>query len=198
MLREATRGCMGRFGCVQWAGVVITIFLFLLLPACGGHKPAGANPFPAKITLNPSLSASMQLGSTLIFTATAVNGTNANINPTFTFSLTPTSPGGILEISPSGNACAGSWNAPYYSVCTPAGVGVVQVTASALGATSPPTTIFVHPPVDNIQISVVPPVNPPPAACPTQVALPLACDLKFNSAGNYCLSQNQTLTLQAT
>ena len=149
----------------------------------------------------------MQLGSTMFFTATAVNGNNSSINPAFTFSLTPTSPGGILEISPSGNACAGSWNAPYYSVCTPAGVGVVQVTASALGATSPPTTVFVHPPVDNIQISVVPPVNQPPAACATQIALPLACQVPFNT-GNCttkngvfscsCLSQNQTQTLQAT
>jgi hypothetical protein len=189
---------MGRLQFFERGFIGVAILLSLFLPGCGGHKPPGANPFPAKITLTPVLSASMQLGSTLQFTATAVNGNNANINPTFTFSLTPTSPGGILEISPSGNACAGSWNAPYYSLCTPAGVGLVQVTASALGTTSPPTTIFVHPPVDNIQISVVPPVNQPPAACATQVALPPACDLKFNSAGNYCLSQNQIQTLQAT
>jgi hypothetical protein len=189
---------MGRLRCAKRAFIGIGVLLSFFLPGCGGHKPPGANPFPAKITLTPTLSSSMQLGSTMQFTATAVNGNGANINPTFTFSLTPTSQGGILEISPSGNACAGSWNAPYYSVCTPAGVGLVQVTASALGATSPPTTIFVHPPVDNIQISVVPPVNQPPAACATQVALPPACDLKFNGAGNYCLSQNQTQTLQAT
>jgi hypothetical protein len=42
-------------------------------------------------------------------------------------------------------------------------------------------------------------VNSPPPACPTQVALPLACKLEFNgNAANYCLSQNQSQTLQAT
>jgi hypothetical protein len=189
---------MGRLRCVQWKVLGIALFLLFFLPACGGHKPAGTSPFPAKISLNPALSASMQLGSTLQFTASAQNGTNGNINPTFTFSLTPTSPGGILEISPSGAACAGSWNAPYYNVCTPAGVGVVQVTATALGATSPPTTVFVHPEVDNIQVSIVPPVNSPPPACASQVALPPACDLAFNNSGNYCVSQNQVQTLQAT
>jgi hypothetical protein len=187
---------MGRFGVVRWAGIVVTIFLVLLLPACGGHKPPGANPFPAKISLTPPISVSMQLGSTLVFTASAQNGSNGNISPAFTF--TSSNPG-ILDISPSGFACAGTWNAPYFNVCTAAGVGAVQVTASALGATSPPTTVFVHPAIDSIQISVVPPVNSPPPACPSQVALPAACKIPFNGgAANYCLSQNQTQTLQAT
>jgi len=51
---------------------------------------------------------------------------------------------------------------------------------------SPPTLIFVHPPIDNIQVSVVPPVNSPPPACPNQGPLPAACNLKFNpNAANY-------------
>jgi hypothetical protein len=187
---------MGRFGCVHWAGVIIAIFLLLLLPACGGKKPGGANPFPAKITLNPAVSLSLQLGGTVVFSASAQNGVNGNISPTFTF--TSSNPG-IVDISPSGFACAGTWNAPFFNVCTPAAEGVAMVTASALGQTSPPTMVFVHPPIDNIQISVVPPVNSPPPACPTQVALPLACKLEFNgNAANHCLSQNQSQTLQAT
>jgi hypothetical protein len=191
----------------RFAAVAAFIGLpLLLLSACGGHKPTGASPFPAKITLAPTLSASMQLGSVLAFTAVAQNGANANINPTFSYALTPTSPPGILEISPNGIACAGSWNAPYYSVCTPAGIGVVQVVATALGATSPPTTVFVHAPIDEIEVSVVPPVNSPPAACATQIALPAACKIPFNT-GNCstingvltcgCLSTNQQETLQA-
>jgi hypothetical protein len=190
---------MGRLRCVQWAPVAVISLTVSLLPACGGHKPAGTNPFPAKITLNPPISTSLQLGSTLLFTASAENADNKNIAPTFTFSLTPTSPSGILDISPSGYACAGSWNAPYYNVCTPSQSGVVQVVATALGATSNPTYVFVHPPVDNIQISVVPPVNSPPPACTPQAQLPLACDIAFNpSAASYCVSQNQLQTLQAT
>ncbi|MGA7473503.1 MAG: WD40 repeat domain-containing protein [Candidatus Sulfotelmatobacter sp.] len=187
---------MGRLRCVQWAWFGITTFFFLFLAACGGSKPPGASPFPAKITLNPATSASMQLGSTLVFTASAQNGSNTNISPTFTY--TSSNPG-VVDISPAGSACAGSWNAPYYNVCTPAGGGTAQITASALGATSPPTLVFVHPPIDNIQVTLVPPVNSPPPACPGQTALPAACNINFNAnAANYCVSQNQVQTLQAT
>ena len=74
---------------------------------------------------------------------------------------------------------------------------MAQVTASALGATSAPTLIFVHPPIDNIQISQVVPVNSPPPACPGQQVVPAACALPF-TANNSCLSSNQQMTLQAT
>lgn len=181
-----------RFG---WTtSIFIAGTLLLLLPACGGHKPPGASPFPAKITLTPASSFSMQVGSILQLTAAAQNGTNANITPTFTFA---SSNPGILDVAPNGGACAGTWNAPLYSICTPAATGTAQVTASALGATSAPTLFFVHPPIDNIQISILPPVTPPPPACPTQTALPAACDIAFN-ATSLCLSANQTQTLQAT
>src|SRR5579863_5176335 len=124
---------MSRFGRIQSARKTIApTLLLLLLPACGGNKPPGASPFPAKITLNPALSASMEVGSTLVFTASAQNASNGNVNPAFTYSLMPGSPSGILDISPTGFACAGSWNAPYFNVCTPAGTGTVQVVASAL------------------------------------------------------------------
>jgi hypothetical protein len=187
---------MGRLRLGQWAWVVVTISLFLLLPACGGSKPPGPSPFPVKITLTPSTSASLQVGTTILFSASATNGSSSAIRPTFTFA---SSNPGILDIAPGGFACAGTWNAPAYTACTPAAVGMVQVTASALGATSPPTLIFVHAPIDNIQVSVVPPVNSPPPACPTQQALPAACNLQFNpNAANFCLSQNQVQTLQAT
>jgi hypothetical protein len=190
-----------RFGSSAW--LVAAIFLFLLLPACGGSKPPGPSPFPAKITLLPSPSYSMELGTTLVLSASAQNSAGSGIRPTFTFAITPSSPAGVLDIAPNGFACAGTWNAPAYTICTPANVGMVQVTASALGATSAPTLIFVHGPIDNIQVSVVPPVNSPPPACPTQQALPPACRIPFNT-GNCtntsckCLSQNQKETLQAT
>jgi WD40 repeat protein len=152
------------------------------------------------------------VGSVLQFIAGAQNNGGTSVTPTFTFAISPSSPAGILDVAPNGAACAGSWNGPLFTICTPAGAGVVQVTASALGATSPPTFVFVHPAIANIQISVVPPVNSPPPACPTQTALPAACDIPFNvnnctikvnSQGvSYpscaCLSQNQAETLQAT
>jgi hypothetical protein len=195
---------MGRLRFGQSAWLVSTISLLLLLPGCGGTKPPGPSPFPAKITLNPSPSYSMQVGTTLGLTAGAQNSSNTGIRPTFTFAISPVSPAGVvptgvLDIAPNGFACAGTWNAPAYTICTPGNTGTVAVTASALGATSAPTLFFVHGPIDNIQISIIPPVNSPPPACPTQQSLPPACNLPFNGkAANTCLSQNQVETLQAT
>jgi hypothetical protein len=190
---------MGRLRFGQSAWLVSTISLFAFLTACGGHKPAGPSPFPAKITLNPSPSYSMQVGTTLGLTASAQNSSNTFIRPSFSFAISPTSPAGVLDIAPNGFVCAGTWNAPAYSICTPGNTGLVEVTASALGETSAPTYFFVHGPIDNIQISVIPPVNSPPPACPTQQSLPPACDLPFNGKiANSCLSQNQVETLQAT
>lgn len=178
------------------ACLAVTISLFLFLPACGHGKPAPTSPIPVKILLNPGTSYSMQAGSIVGIIATAINASGVQVLPAFTFMSTNPN---VVDIAPNGAACAGTWNAPTYSVCTPAGTGVAVVTASALGSTSPPTYIFVHQPIDNIKISIVPPVNSPPPACPNQTALPEACNIPFNSkASNYCLSQNQVQTLQAT
>jgi WD40 repeat protein len=198
---------MGRLRSGQLLWVLVPFALFL--GGCGGNKPPGASPFVARITLAPATSASLQLGGILGFTATAQNGSGSNITPGFTFVSSDTS---VLTISPGGVACAGTWNAPLYTICTPAGVGTVQVTAAAQGATSPPTLVFVHPPIDNIQVSVVPQLNSPPPACPAQVALPEACSVPFNKTNCTqktnpkgqpyfvcgCLSQNQVQNLQAT
>lgn len=190
---------MGRLRFASSAGIAVAIASFLFLPACGGHKTTATSPFPAKVTLNPSVSYSLQVGSILQLSATAQNAANTNISPAFTYALTPTSAPGVLDVAPNGVVCAGSWNAPLYSVCTPGGTGTVGVTASALGATSAPTLFFVHDAIDNIQISVVPPVNTPPAACPGQTALPAACNIQANpAASNHCMSPNQIQTLQAS
>lgn len=192
---------MGRLRFGWFVCFAVTIFLFLLLPACGGKKqPAPVSHLPAKITLNPATSYSMQEGAVVLFTASAQNVTNGSINAVFTYASTNPN---IVDISPGGGACAGSWNAPSYTVCTPAGQGTAMITASALGQTSEPTLVFVHPPIDNIVVSIMPPVNSPPPACPNQIALPAACDIAFNTSVCQngicqCLSANQTETLQAT
>lgn len=177
------------FGQFLWFVAAIVLFL----GGCGGHKPAGASPFPAKITLSPPTSASLQQGGILVFTASAQNAVGSSVRPGFAFASDNPD---VLTMSPTGLACAGTWNAPLYTICAPAGIGVANVTASALGATSPPTLVFVHAAIDNIQITVVPPVNSPPPACPTQVALPEACSIQFTPTSK-CLSQNQVQNLQA-
>ena len=146
------------------------------LGGCGGHKTVGASPFPAKITLSPAPSTSLQQGSILTFFASAQNGSNSNISPAFTYQSSDTS---ILNIAPSGVACAGRWDATF-TTCTPMGTGAVQVTVSALGVTSAATVVFVHAPIDKITVTEAPPSQvPPPTAQP-------------------CVVMGQTATLQAT
>jgi len=174
--------------------MLLTSTLWLCsLGGCGGHKPPGPSPFPAKITLSPANSASVQAGSIISFFASAQNASNSAISASFTYQSSNTD---ILNIASNGVACAGKWDAQFVT-CTPGAFGVAQVTASALGASSAPTLIFVHPPIDNIQISKVVPVNSPPPACPGQQIVPAACAVPF-TPNNSCLSPNQQMTLQAT
>lgn len=163
---------MGRLRQSKYGVALVILFLFGI-GGCGGHKPAGPSPFAAKITLTPSVTSSLQLGSTIVFTASAQNGTGNNIGATFTFVSSDTT---ILNVSPSGVACAGHWDISY-SVCTPGNVGVVYVTASALDQQSKPTIVFVHEPIDQIVVSGILPVN-------KYVQEP-------------CLSQGQSMTVQA-
>jgi hypothetical protein len=115
----------------------------------------------------------MVLGSTINFTSAVTTASGTNLNVPITFSSSDTS---ILNLASNGVACAGHWDAAF-TTCTPGNVGVVQVTASALGANSVPTYVFVHPAVDSITVTGVlldgVPVQEP------------------------CLSQTQTMTLEA-
>jgi len=189
--------------------LVISISFLLLLPGCGKSKPAPPSGIPAKITLTPATSYSIQAGTTVFLTASAQNSSNGTIAAVFNFVSSDPS---VLDIAPSGFACAGSWNAPAYTICTPGSSSATPVTvyAEAGGVTSPPTLFFVHPPIASIQVSLVPNVNSPPPACPNPTELPAACNIPFNTGNcttrhhrgvSYvsctCLSQGQTETLQA-
>jgi hypothetical protein len=180
-----------RFGQCLW--MVVTISSFVFLPACGGSKPPGGSSLAARVSLNPAPSYSMQAGTVIVFSASAQNAGNSNVRASFTFA---SSNPGVVDISSNGAACAGTWNAPLYTVCSPGGAGTAEITAQSGGTTSAPTLVFVHPFIASIQVSIVPPVNSPPPACPGQTQLPAACTLPFK-ATNSCLSQNQILTLQA-
>jgi hypothetical protein len=159
-----------RFGGLGLAAIVVS---FCSLFGCGGHKPAGTSPYAAKVTVTPSPSVSLQSGTVAIFTASAQNGSGSNTGVTFTWQSSDTS---IANVSPTGVVCAGHWDATY-AICTPGAIGTAQVTAMALGTTSPPTYVFVHPSIDNIVVTGIPPQN--------QVVQ------------EPCLSQGQTMTIQA-
>src|SRR5258708_34539720 len=134
---------MGRFhsgdlqkDLVQYISLPALAVIFLCgLAGCGGHRPAGASQLPAKITLSPGSSTSVQLGSTLIFTASAQNASNSNISLTFSFQSSDTS---ILNIAPTVAHYSGRWDAPF-TCCTPRCTRVHPVTASSAAPTPSPT-----------------------------------------------------------
>jgi hypothetical protein len=153
--------------------LLLAIIFLSALAGCGGGSKPGPPLFAGHITITPASNASLLVGNTLNFTASAQTASGTNLAVPITFSSTDTS---ILNLSSTGVACAGHWDANF-TTCTPGNTGVVQVTASALGATSIPIYVFVHPKIDNITVSGVlldgVPVQEP------------------------CLSQNQTMTVEA-
>jgi len=154
--------------------VSIVVFLCIGISGCGGHKPPGVSPYPAKVTLSPAGSTSLQLGGIINFTATAQNSSGNTVAATFSYMSSDTS---ILNIAPNGVACAGHWDATYAN-CTPGATGPVQVTAATTGGvTSVPTLVFVHPAIDNITVNGV-----------------LLNGIEVQQP---CLSQGQTMTVEA-
>ena len=153
--------------------LAIAILFLWSVSGCGGSKKAGTPIFPGTVGLTPGGNTSLPLGGTLTFTASAQTTTGTNIATTFSFSSSDTS---VLTLAPNGVACAGHWDVAF-TTCTPGGTGVVQVTASALGASSVPTYVFVHPQIDTITVTGILLDNVP-------VQEP-------------CLSQSQTMTVEA-
>jgi len=153
--------------------LIVTVLSLWSIVSCGGHKPAGQSPFVARVILIPSGNSSVQTGGFINFLASAQNSNGTTVNGTITFASSNTA---ILNIAPNGAGCAGLWNAAF-TTCTPGGIGVVQVTASVQGASSPPTYVFVHPPIDNIKVVGI-----------------LLDGLPIQEP---CLSQSQSMTVEA-
>ncbi len=153
--------------------LAVAILSLWSIGGCGKGTKAGPPLFPGQITLTPSTNLSVELGSTFTFIATARTSAGVTLNTAITYTSTDTS---VVNVAPGGVACAGTWNVSF-TTCTPAGTGVVQVTASALGQSSVPTYVFVHPHVDNVTITGIF-LNGIPVQEP-------------------CLSQGQSMTLEA-
>ncbi len=154
-------------------GLAVAILSLWSFGGCGGGGKPGPPIFPGRVNLTPTGNTSLVVGGVLSFLASAQTASGTNISTAFTFSSTDTS---ILTLAPNGVACAGHWDVNY-TVCTPGNSGPVQVTASALGASSVPTWVFVHPPIDNITVTGVL-LNGVPVQEP-------------------CLSQTQSMTVEA-
>jgi hypothetical protein len=153
--------------------LLFAIIFLCALAGCGGGTKPGPPLFAGRINLTPVANSSVLMGSTVTFSASAQTTSGTNLAVPITFSSSDTS---ILNLSANGVACAGHWDVSF-TTCTPGNVGVVQVTASALGATSVPTYVFVHPPIDTITVSGI-----LPDGIPVQEP---------------CLSQSQSMTIEA-
>ena len=163
---------MGRFAS-RFLCLANAIFVLWSLTACGGGTKLGPPLFAGHISVAPSTNASLTLGGTIVFSASVQTASGTTLNTPVTFSSTDTS---ILNLSANGVACAGHWDAAFTS-CTPGNVGVAQVVASALGTSSIPVYVFVHPPIDNITVTGV-----------------LLNGLPIQEP---CLSQGQSMTIEA-
>ena len=166
------RGYMGRFAS-RFLFLANAIFFLWGLTACGGGTKPGPPLFAGHITVAPSLNTSVTLGGSIVFTASVQTASGITLNTPVTYSSSDTS---VLNLSLDGVACAGHWDAAFTS-CTPGNVGVAQVVASALGTSSIPVYVFVHPPIDNITVTGV-----------LLNGLPLQ---------EPCLSQGQSMTIEA-
>jgi hypothetical protein len=157
--------------------VLLSLFLPLTigLGGCGGYGSSSTLPTPNSVAITPNgNSVSVELGTTLQFTGTALNSIHQQIT-TVPVNYTSSNPS-VLTFVPNGGglACAGSWNATA-QVCTAGSIGVTQVTAVANGVSSPIVTVYVHDHVDKITFSEFFPIYPPPdpnIPCVTSALVP--------------------------
>ncbi len=170
---------MGRSGLAGFAVLVAVLFLIAGLAGCSNNGAVHTTNFavPASVTLSPGPNFSMEIGTNQAFTAAALTAANAAATQPMSFQ---SSNPAVLTVATNGLACAGSWNSlSSPQVCTPGPTGVAEVTASAQGVSSPPTTVYVHQHIDNITVKLfVLPNQPPPT--------------------NSCFSIGQTANYQAT
>src|ERR1700736_3357766 len=165
-------GCMGRSR-LKVLPLTIAVLSLWSIGGCGKGSKVSTPLFPGKVNLTPSSNTSVVLGATFGFSASAQTTSGTNLAVPITFSSSDTS---VLNIAPNGVACAGHWDVAF-TTCTPGGTGLSLVTASALGESSVPTYVFVHPPIDSVTVTGIlldgVPVQEP------------------------CLSQGQSMTLEA-
>ena len=126
--------------------------MLAMLPSCSSGKAvnSGTFPVPATITITPAPALSLELGTNQAFTAALQNSAKASITEPVTYQSTNTA---VVTVAANGLACAGSWdNLASPTICTPGQVGVAQVTATANGVSSPPTTVYVHQHIDSVAV----------------------------------------------
>jgi hypothetical protein len=136
--------------------LLMVISSALTLSSCLGKSTSGpGGEGVSSVSLNPSVNFSMDVGSTQVFSATAKNAGGQIIAGAAQFFVTV--PAGSsnpapISVATNGNACAGTWDVAV-AICTAGQPGVAVVTAVVDGVSSPPTTVYVHLHIDNLQVS---------------------------------------------
>lgn len=160
---------------------------------CNGQGYGLRDTAVANITLQPQIAGiSLAFGQTTQVqtpTATTCHGESASISASqISYGTTNNQ---LVDISPTGNICAGTWNrntgggiADYTYCYNPNPLpstkgepyGLAYITATADSVTSNPVTVYVHPPISSISL----------------VTTPLS-----GAAASGCYSQNQQAQLSA-
>ena len=155
---------MGRSAFLFLAVLILSI-LILSITGCSSSSAINTTnyPVPASVSISPTPSLSLEVGTYQAFTASMFSSAKTAITePVFYLSSNTA----VVTVAANGLACAGSWdNLSSPQICTPGPIGVAQVRATAQGVTSAPTTIYVHQHIDNVTLADVCAVAQPPAPC---------------------------------
>jgi hypothetical protein len=109
-------------------------------------------------TCPAGLNVSLEVGQFQALIATGLNPVAQVLTETFSYQ---SSNPAVLTIAGNGAVCAGTWDSlTTPTTCTPGLTGTAEVTATALGVSSPPVTIYVHQHITRVSINKVP--NQPP------------------------------------
>ena len=153
--------------------LAVAILSLWSLSGCGGGTKAGPPIFPGRVNLTPGINTSLVLGGVLVSPHRRKPPPAPTSPRRFTFHLQRHLD---FDSRPQRRRLRRTLGRQLHHL-HPRQHGPVQVTASALGASSVPTYVFVHPPIDNITVTGVlldgVPVQEP------------------------CLSQSQSMTVEA-
>lgn len=145
--------------CCSGLILLFAVCLVLALTGClGSSTPTPANGGVKSVSINPSGNLSLEVGTSQVFTASALDANGraiAGVNIQYVVSLPAGAVGSPpLSMTGSGNACAGTWDNAL-AICNPGTTGIALVQAVANGFASAQTTVYVHQHIDSIQIAPV-------------------------------------------
>jgi hypothetical protein len=150
--------------CCSGLILLSAVCLVLALTGClGSSTPVPANGGVKSVSINPSGNISLEVGTSQVFTASALDANGraiAGVNIQYVVSV-PAGAAGTppISITGSGNACAGTWDVAQ-ALCSPGTTGIALVQAVANGFSSAQTTVYVHQHIDTLQIAPVESIPP--------------------------------------